>query len=126
MAAACSRCAIAYLWVLFMLISRRGLFPFVAAAALPRKARAQSAFARARAKEISAPDGTPIQLRGINLGNWLVPEGYMFILDGGPQSKREIEDLFSELVGPAEAELFWTAWRKAYITPADIRFIKRC
>jgi hypothetical protein len=66
-------------------------------------------------------------LRGINLGNWFEPEGYMFHLDGGPQSAREIEDLTREMIGPVEAEDFWTKWRETYITEADIVAIgSRC
>ena len=36
------------------------------------------------------------------MDNWLEPEGYMFGLDGGPQSPRETEGLFNELIGPEE------------------------
>ncbi len=35
-------------------------------------------FVTVKGKEIILPDGKPILLKGINLGNWLVPEGYMF------------------------------------------------
>jgi hypothetical protein len=31
-----------------------------------------------RGREFVAPDGRPLFLKGINLGNWLLPEGYMF------------------------------------------------
>src|SRR4051812_8652337 len=109
-----------------MLISRRHAVTLAVAAALPRATAAQSSFVRAKGKELVAPNGEALRLRGINLGNWLVPEGYMFLFDHGPQSGREIEDFFSEMVGPAEAAEFWTAYRQAYITPADINFIRRC
>ncbi len=45
---------------------------------------AQSRFVHADGKQLAGPDGKPLMLRGINLGNWLVPEGYMFHFDGGP------------------------------------------
>src|SRR4029077_9582836 len=48
-------------------------------------------FVHASGKYLVDPEGHTLQLRGINLGNWLVPEGYMFGLDGGPASPREIE-----------------------------------
>lgn len=38
-------------------------------------------FVGTKGEEIVLPDGTPILLRGINLGNWLVSEGYMFKFD---------------------------------------------
>jgi hypothetical protein len=106
-------------------ISRRHALGLAVAAAFPRIASAQSRFVRAKGKELVGPDGDPLRLRGINLGNWLVQEGYMFLLDGGPQSAREIEDFTSELIGPDEAAAFWTSYRRAYITPADINFIRR-
>ena len=56
-------------------------------------------FVHASGKYLVDPEGHTLQPRGINLGNWLVPEGYMFGLDGGPASPREIETFFSELMG---------------------------
>ena len=38
----------------------------------------QSRFVTTRGKVIVSPDGEPLLLKGINLGNWLLPEGYMF------------------------------------------------
>jgi hypothetical protein len=42
-------------------------------------AYSQDGFVIVKGKEIVTPDGKPILLKGMNLGNWLVPEGYMFI-----------------------------------------------
>lgn len=81
-------------------------------------------FVSMRGKEIIDPAGFPLLLRGINLGNWLVPEGYMFKLDSA-SSPRLINGLLSELVGPDEAREFWKEFRDAYITRNDIRAIKR-
>jgi endoglucanase len=86
---------------------------------------AQSRFVHTDGKFLVAPDGKHLMLRGTNLGNWLEPEGYMFGLEGGPQSPREIEDFFNELIGPAEAAKFWQAYRDAYITEDDMRFIRQ-
>ncbi|MDF2432093.1 MAG: endoglucanase, partial [Mucilaginibacter sp.] len=35
-------------------------------------------FITVKGKEIIGPDNKPFLMRGTNLGNWLVPEGYMF------------------------------------------------
>ncbi len=86
---------------------------------------AQSRFVHTDGKRLVTADGQPLILRGINLGNWFEPEGYMFGLEGGPQSPREIEDFFSELIGPADAAKFWQAYRDAYITEDDIRFVRQ-
>jgi endoglucanase len=69
--------------------------------------------------------GQPLLLKGINLGNWFEPEGYMFHFDDGPQSPREIEDLTKELLGPAQAETFWIHWRAMYINQADIDLLAK-
>lgn len=69
------------------------------------------------------PGGAPLMLRGINLGNWLVPEGYMFKLDSAT-SPRLINGLLTELIGPDDARQFWNTFRDAYITRDDIRYIK--
>jgi hypothetical protein len=84
---------------------------------------AQSGFVHADGKYLVSPDGKRLQLRGTNLGNWLEPEGYMFGLEGGPQSTREIEGLVNELIGPQEAEKFWQTYRDAYVTEDDMRFL---
>lgn len=87
-------------------------------------AHAGDGFVSVRGKEIIDPAGYPLLLRGINVGNWLVPEGYMFKLDSA-SSPRLINGLFSELVGPDETREFWKEFREAYITREDIRAIKR-
>jgi aryl-phospho-beta-D-glucosidase BglC (GH1 family) len=84
---------------------------------------AQGGFVSTRGRDLIAPNGTTLHLKGTNLGNWLEPEGYMFQLEGGPQSPREIEDLVNELIGPEEATQFWIRYRDTYITEDDIRFL---
>lgn len=88
-------------------------------------AAAGQGFVRVQGRDLIAPDGSKLNLRGIGLGNWLVPEGYMFHFEPGPSSPREIEALFNELIGPAEAARFWSEWRDRYITEDDIRFIRK-
>ncbi len=88
---------------------------------------AQTQFAHTEGKEIVDGNGKKLLLRGTNLGNWLVPEGYMWHLNnGGPESPREIEALITELVGPQKAREFWHTYRDNYITQEDIHFIKQC
>jgi aryl-phospho-beta-D-glucosidase BglC (GH1 family) len=76
-----------------------------------------------RGKEIIGPDGQPFLMKGTNLGNWLVPEGYMFRFDNTP-SPRLINQALTELVGPGEAAAFWKAFLENYITEKDIRYLK--
>ena len=51
--------------------------------------------------------GEPLILRGVGLGNWLLPEGYMWKFESpGPQSPHEIEGLIVDLVGLESAGEF--------------------
>jgi aryl-phospho-beta-D-glucosidase BglC (GH1 family) len=67
--------------------------------------------------------GERFAVKGINLGNWLVPEGYMFRF-ARKRAPSEIAEVIEALVGPEEAARFWAAFREDYVTQADIRFIK--
>ncbi len=91
---------------------------------VPCIAGGQTRFVTTRGKEIVTADGKPLFLRGINLGNWLLPEGYMFKFKSA-NSPRLIQTVISELVGEDEARQFWKTYRDNYIAQADIRFIKQ-
>ncbi len=86
---------------------------------------AESRFVHADGKFLVDAAGHKLILRGTNLGNWLVQEGYMFRLEGGPQSAREIEAMANELIGPTDAQKFWHDYRDRYITRKDIDFIAK-
>lgn len=65
--------------------------------------------------------GDELILRGIGLGNWLLPEGYMWKFEApGPQSPREIEALVEDLVGASRAKEFWARFRDTFIAEDDI------
>lgn len=85
---------------------------------------AQLGFVSTSGKQIITPDGKPLLLRGINLGNWLVPEGYMFKFEN-TSSPRLINNLFLELLGPEETNNLWKIYRDNYISKDDINFIKK-
>jgi endoglucanase len=87
-------------------------------------ASAQSRFVTTRGKTFASPDGKPLLLKGINLGNWLLPEGYMFKFKTA-NSPRLINEVISQLVGEDEARRFWKAFHENYITRDDIRLIKK-
>jgi endoglucanase len=86
---------------------------------------AQNRFVHTDGKYLVTPANQKLLLRGTNLANWLEPEGYMFLLDGGPASPREIETFFNELIGPSDAARFWHDYREAYITQRDINFLRK-
>lgn len=98
-------------------------------AAAPARAAAQGpvttpGFVATRGTELVAPDGRPLLIKGINLGNWLLPEGYMFGFKTA-SSPRLIHEVIAQLVGEEEARRFWTAFRERYVTHDDIRFLRR-
>ena len=101
-----------------------GLLVILLASLTPLVANGQTRFVSTRVKEFVSPDGKPLLLRGINLGNWLLPEGYMFKFKT-TNSPRLIQTAINELVGEDEARKFWKTYRDNYITQADIRFIKQ-
>jgi len=41
-------------------------------------ANGQRKFVTTQGNHFVSPQGKPLLLKGINLGNWLLPEGYMF------------------------------------------------
>jgi len=69
--------------------------------------------------------GEPLILRGVGLGNWLLPEGYMWKFEHpGPQSPREIEAMVLDLVGAKKAAEFWRRFHATFITEDDIARIR--
>jgi len=85
--------------------------------------KAQTGFITVKGKEVIGPDGKPFIMRGTNLGNWLVPEGYMFRFDK-VNSPKLINEAITELLGPAEASLFWEKYLHTYILEGDIHYLK--
>ncbi len=78
---------------------------------------------RIEGRNFIAPDGGVLRIKGISLGNWLMPEGYMFKFEVA-KSPRQIYGAFDRLLGPARAQAFWRQFRDTYITRDDISFIK--
>lgn len=81
-------------------------------------------FFTTRGKQIIDLNGKQFQIKGTNLGNWLVPEGYMFGFENA-SSPRLINQTLMELIGPGETKLFWKKYLDTYITAADIHYLKK-
>jgi endoglucanase len=82
-------------------------------------------FAHTDHKQIVDAAGKPLLVRATNLGNWLVPEGYMWLFESGPQSPSEIRGLVLELLGPEGAAAFWQKYHENYVTREDIALLRR-
>lgn len=81
-------------------------------------------FVSVKGKDIVDPQGNKLILKGTNLGNWLVPEGYMFKFND-VNSPTAIDQVFNELLGPEETVKFWNKYLDTYITEEDIQYIKK-
>jgi hypothetical protein len=84
---------------------------------------AQGGLVRTEGRRFIAPDGAELHIRGISLGNWLMPEGYMFKFEVA-KAPRQIYGAFDRLLGRGRAAEFWASFRDRYIAEDDIRFIK--
>ena len=80
-------------------------------------------FFTTKGKTIIDPDGKAFYMKGTNLGNWLVPEGYMFLFKDA-SSPRLINKTITELIGPDATRDFWAKYLDVYITAKDIHYLK--
>jgi len=107
-----------YLTILMVLV----MFAGIATAQTPNLNN--SGFVKVEGKKVLTPDGRPLLLKGIGLGNWLLPEGYMWRFKKAV-SPRQINEVVTELIGPAAAREFWKKYRENYITKKDIVYLKK-
>jgi endoglucanase len=91
--------------------------------AIAASAATSENFIRAKGKYLVDGNGERFAIKGINLGNWLVPEGYMFKF-ARARSPSEIDAVIRALIGPQGAARFWTEFRDVYVAKPDIDFIK--
>ncbi len=68
-------------------------------------------------------DDGPVRLGGVGLGNWLMPEGYMWRFGDDLASARQIEARIRHLVGPERADEFWRRFRDEFVTEDDFALI---
>jgi hypothetical protein len=80
-------------------------------------------FLRTSGQDIVDGTGKKVLLQGVGLGNWMLPEGYMWKFGQDGDRPRKIEKIVSDYLGAEKAEQFWKTYRKNYITEADIKRI---
>ena len=96
-----------------------GLF-FVASSCL---AAATQGYAITKGTQIvDSVSGQPLVLRGINLGNWMLEEGYMFDFDIALASW-QIHQVVTELIGLENSNTFWARYWDNFVTTADLDYI---
>ena len=85
-------------------------------------------FLKTENKKIVNMNGDEILLRGVGIGNWLLPEGYMWQFNTVKNTTRadrprRIEQLLVELTGKEYAEKFWKTFQRDYFSEKDIAAI---
>lgn len=89
---------------------------------IPSKAFADG-FLRVDGRKIVNDQGE-LLLRGMGLGGWLLPEGYMLQTSGFANSPTEIRAKVVEVAGEDGADAFFAAWYQNYVTRQDIDALK--
>lgn len=79
-------------------------------------------FLKVKDSKIVNEDGRPVMLRGVNLGGWLMMEGYMF--GGRNIPERAFREQFSRALGKDELDDLIRSFREAFIRKSDIETIK--
>lgn len=80
-------------------------------------------FIKTQGQDFVDADGNKVYLKGVGLGNWLLPEGYMWKFRRGADRPRRIEALITDMIGEEKAKVFWKKYYENYITEADIKKI---
>jgi endoglucanase len=80
----------------------------------------QTDFVHTQGKDIIDEHGNKLLLRGVGLGGWLLPEGYMWRFPNQGDRPRKIEKVIESLIGKDAANDFWQSYYKNYITIKDI------
>ena len=77
--------------------------------------------------QILDPAGSPALIKGMGLGGWFVPEGYMFHIatQGRPDGPTAIREQMVELIGEDNTKEFYRLFRENFVNEKDIALIKQ-
>ena len=89
-----------------------------AAPSVPSSSSSALPFLHTSGTQIVDSSGTPVQLRGVNLGGWLLWEGWIF--GGGYTGETAIVNRLASLVGMPAAEKFHADVQQSMIQESDI------
>ncbi len=78
---------------------------------------------KVKGRFITGQNGKKVFLRGVNLGGWLMMEGYF--LHGHNFGEHIFKKEFSRRNSPAELKNFTQSYRQNFITEQDIQRIKK-
>jgi hypothetical protein len=66
-------------------------------------------------------NGIEVNFKGMGLGGWLEPEGYMFQMSGFANSPSQIHNKIQDLIGVDNTNQFYTTFRQNFVTESDIK-----
>jgi hypothetical protein len=84
------------------------------------KSVAQS-FLTVNGQKIVDQTGQEIHFRGMGLGGWLEPEGYMFLMSSFASSPSQIHDAIQNLIGVDSTNKFYDTFHADFVTEADVK-----
>ncbi len=103
-----------------ILITLSLLFVFLFSCSKEKENNTSLTFLRTSGQYLVNENNDTILLRGVGLGNWLLPEGYMWHFGNSGDRPRKIEKIINDLTSKEFSENFWKEFRLNYITEADI------
>jgi aryl-phospho-beta-D-glucosidase BglC (GH1 family) len=77
-------------------------------------------FLKTSGKKIVNSSGQEVYLRGINLGNWFLQEGYMMQTSSFANAEKQLRAKIAALIGEENTKEFYKAWFDNYITKKDV------
>lgn len=80
-------------------------------------------YVKANGRQIIAPDGTPLLLRGMGIGNWMLQEPYMMLADTAIAQWQMFEQI-ADLTGEENLTTYRKAWLDNFFTLKDVQAIK--
>src|SRR5579859_1300564 len=78
-------------------------------------------FLKVEGQKIVDAQGHEVLFHCIGLGDWLLPEGYMWKFGKDGDRPRRIEKLISDMVGDKKAKEFWDGFHTNFIKEADVQ-----
>jgi len=74
-----------------------------------------------KGKKFVDKNGNEVFLKGMGLGGWLEPEGYMFGMSSFANSPSQIQQKIQDLIGVDNTKNFYSQFRKNFVTESDIK-----
>ncbi|MCK4880814.1 MAG: carbohydrate-binding protein [Bacteroidales bacterium] len=81
-------------------------------------------FLSTNGKAIINESSDTVLLRGMGLGGWMLQEGYMMQTSSFANAQYQLRGKIEELIGSADADLFYETWRANHVRKIDIDSLK--